>query len=73
MHFWTSAETINQTHLNDFGRISEYKMYDEAKAHRFLWKVMRWHVIFNYRPGKIIRVANPENLEKEWIGSQKKL
>ena len=42
--FWTSAEIINQTHLNDFGQIFEYKMYDEARAHRFFQKAVPYFI-----------------------------
>ena len=30
IHFWTSAEIINETHLIDNSRISEYNLRDEV-------------------------------------------
>ena len=33
--FWTSAEIINETHLIDDQRISEFELHDEALGHRF--------------------------------------
>ena len=33
--FWTSAEIINETHLIDDERISEFELHNEALGHRF--------------------------------------
>ena len=38
IRFWTSGEIINETHLNDDNRISEYHLFDQAMGHRFCKK-----------------------------------
>ena len=38
IRFWTSGEIINETHLNDDNRISEYHLFDQAMGHRFCIK-----------------------------------
>ena len=57
IHFWTSAEIINQTHLNDFGQIFEYKMYDEARAHRFFQKAVPYFItVCNTDPVQLLHM-----------------
>ena len=38
IRFWTSGEIINETHLNDDNRISEYHLFDQAMGPRFCIK-----------------------------------